>query len=244
MSNQNKSLGAFSGSHERSNREVILPSGRKITVLETTGKEEQILSKLKDRKPGILEEYLCSVTEKLDGAKGNPTSQQMLDMLSGDRTMILMYVRLLTHGEIVTYKLSCKDCNAKSEHEINIEQIIHESKPYPFREQKEFFLDLPEGKIYYELSTGETEKKIAGFKDPDINTKLACTRIWEVLEDGTKMPIKIENLKSKYISTLRKEMKEKENVLDTVTTLRCPTCKSDTIVDAVVNADFLFPNSM
>ena len=114
MSNKSQPIGSFSGTFERSNRDIELPSGRKITVLETTGKEEQILSKLKDRKPGVLEEYLCSVTENLDGVKGHPTTQQILDMLSGDRTMILLYVRLLTHGEIVTYKLNCKECNSKS----------------------------------------------------------------------------------------------------------------------------------
>lgn len=236
--------GSFTGNFERSKKEVTLPSGRKVVILETTGKEEKILSKMAEKKSkGVIEEYLASVCQSLDG-KEKPTEKQFQDMLTGDRMMVLLQTRMLTHGNIVNYKLTCPSCNAKSEHEINIEEIANTTVPYPNGDKREFSVKLEEGEVWFELPNGTTEDRIASAEARDINTKITSLRLWEVLQNGEKLPVRVEHLKSKHLSAIRKAVKQQECVMDTAAILHCTSCKTDTTVDAIVNADFLFPNAM
>jgi hypothetical protein len=101
-------IGAFSSPFDREKREFTLPSGRRVTVLETTGREERIISQLKnvDRYDKI-NEYLSGVTENLDGKPGSQDPSVFEAMLTGDRTYILMCSRVLTHGPVMTYQLKC-----------------------------------------------------------------------------------------------------------------------------------------
>lgn len=237
--------GSFSGNYERAKKLITLPSGRKVTILETTGKEEKILSKLADKKStGAIEQYMVGVCEALDGAKEKPTTKQFLDMLTGDRMMILLQARLLTHGSIVNYKLTCTECGKKSEHEIDIEKIAETSLPYPHGDKRECSVKFKEGEIWFELPNGKTEEKIASSDGRDVNSKVAALHMWEVLADGTKMPVSIDNLKSRHLSELRKSLKENEYVMDTTAVIICPSCRAETTINAIVNPDFLFPNAM
>lgn len=227
---------------ERESLVVTLPSGRDIKVLESTGRDEKILGKFSDRKnQSVLEEYLSAVCTEVDGSK--IPQNTFLEMLSGDRLALLIHNRILTHGSMVTYKMNC-DCGNRSEHELDLQSILDSQKPYPLGQATDFEIQLGNDKLNVQIPTGQTEMKISRVQNPDFNTKLQALNITRALEDGSRIQVRLEDLKSKHISELRKAIKAHECFLDTQIKLKCPNCEQQQQMDAVVNADFLFPNSM
>ncbi len=238
-----KPKGAFSTSPAREQREITLPSGRTVTVFETTGEAERLLSSLQQtRDLSVINRFLSLVTENLDGKSGHPTTDDFNGMLTGDRTFILLQARLLTHGHEVHFRLDCASCGAKSEHEINLNDCLDTMEPYPQGDQRSCSVTLGPGTVHFELSTGETELRIARVKNPEINTKLRCMKIWEETDQG-KIPVNLDVFKSSWIAELRRVIRNVECKLDTTVRIKCPECGTMVTADIMGNLDFLFPHS-
>lgn len=239
-----KTGGAFSRTMDRDKTEITLPSGRKIIVLETTGREERLLSRLeKNKNFEAINEFLANCSENMDGKDGTPAPKEFKKMLTGDRTAMLLQIRKLTHGPLIDYAHRCPSCAAASDHQIDIDESLDSMRPYPNGDQREFEVTIGPGVLHFELSTGETETRIAREESPDINTKLRCMRLWEQTETG-RLPVSIDQLKSKWIAQVRKAVKDAECALDTMAEVQCPKCSNVARIDMVGNLDFLFPNSL
>lgn len=249
-----ESVGLFAGSFKREEETITLPSGRSAVVLETTGKEEALLRTSSARKDpeSAMSAFLASCVKNLDGSDKQPTAKDLTDMLSGDRTYLLLAIRKLTHGEIVEYKLTCPECNSRSEHELHIDDIFKTLVPYPNGDNRDFFAEVGPietengsvmGKIWYSLPTGKTEKQIAKVTDRDINIKLRCMSLWEETEKGS-FPIDFDNLRSKWIVQLRKSIAANECKLDTTLEVECTQCRARAMTDLTQSFDFLFPAAM
>lgn len=235
--------GVFSSSAEREKKEITLPSGRKVTVLETTGEAERLLSSIqKNQDLSVINRFLVLVTENLDGKKGKPAESDFKNMLTGDRSFILLNVRKITHGSLVEFNLDCPSCGSKSDHDLDLEESLQEMESYPNGDERVFSVDVGPGKIFFELPSGDTELKIAKTKNPEINTKLRSMKLWEETDNG-KFPINLDMLKSKWIVELRKALKENEYKLDTTASVQCPNCNHVSHVDIMGSIDFLFPAS-
>lgn len=235
--------GFFSNLPEREKKEVVLPSTRTVTVLETTGREEKILSKIQEsaKVPEVIGQYLMGIAQDLDGKSGPVNKEDLDDMLVGDRMFILFQSRILTHGPTLSHKTTCGSCGNYGEYEIDLQNILDNAKPYPEGNKREFSIDVGGGVIHFELPNGKTEAKVARNTDMDVNAKLRSIRLWEE-GPGGKLPVSVENLKSKNISALRKALREKECFLDTTAMLTCPSCRKVERIDVMSVADFLFPN--
>ncbi len=238
-----KPKGVFSANPDREHQEITLPSGRTVTVLETTGEAERLLSSLQqNRDLSIINRFLSLVTENLDGKSGHPSIEDFNGMLTGDRTFILLKSRLLTHGHEVRFNLDCASCGAKSEHEIDLNECLDTLEAYPSGDQRSFSVPIGPGKVHFELSTGETELRIARIKNPEINTKLRCMKIWEETDQG-KIPVNLDVFKSSWIAELRRAVRNAECKLDTTVRIKCPECGTMVTADIMGNLDFLFPHS-
>lgn len=238
-----KTKGVFSTNPDRERREIVLPSGRAVTVLETTGEAERLLSSLQqNRDLSIINRFLSLVTEDLDGKQGHPSTEEFNAMLTGDRTFILLNSRLLTHGHEVRFRLDCASCGAKSEHEIDLNECLETMEPYPSGDQRDFCVPIGPGKVHFALSTGETELRIARVKNPEINTKLRCMKVWEETDQG-RIPVNLDVFKSSWIAELRLAVRNVECKLDTTVRIKCPDCGTMVTADIMGNLDFLFPHS-
>lgn len=228
--------GFFSHLPERIKEETTLPSGSVVTVLETTGREEKILSGVQDTSkiPQVMRQYLAGISEGL--------SEEDCDkLLVGDRMYILIKSRILTYGRTFEYKMNCTSCDSYSEHELDLQTILDKCKPYPGGDSREFSVDIDGGTIWFTLPDGKSEIKIAKMKEIDINAKLRAIRVWEKTPKGD-MPINIDMLRSRHIAELRKAVKSHECDLDTVAEFKCPTCGHVEKVEVIGLPDFLYPN--
>ncbi len=240
--NQEKPIGFFSSAPKRAELQITLPSGRQVTILETTGQQEAIFRAItKDKPAAVVSRFLAQVTQDLDGQEGVPPENKFDEMLQWDRSTILLQVRTLSHGPIVNYKINCTKCHKKSEHEVDLQPILDSIKPYPNGDQRTFKIELDGGVLCFELPTGDTEKKLSDMPDADINKRLYALRMWEETPKGN-LPVSVDNLRSKHIAALRKKLKELEAEIDAVATLVCQGCGATYSVGIVENPDFLFPN--
>lgn len=239
----NKVVGVFGQNHPREKKEITLPSGRKVTVLEMTGREEMLLKIRTGKVYDALNAFFGALTEGLDGKEGHPDAKQLDEMLVQDRNLILLEIRRLTHGDVVERKGKCGQptCGADMEHEIDLKDVVATLKPYPHGDQREFSVKTAAGEIFYELPTGNSERSLESDNgELNINSHLSKLRLWEVTPSGN-MPVRVEDLKSKYIVALRKSVRDNSAVLDTTVTLTCPRCHGENTVNVLGDRDFLFP---
>lgn len=237
-------LGAFSQAQPREKKEIILPSGRRAVVMETTGREEHVISKIGQnvsKMALLLNEYLAGVVESLDGVSGKPAPVDFENLLAGDRLAILLHVRILSHGETMEYKLTCGNCSAQSEHILQLNPIIESIRPYPNGDHREFSVKVGPGEIFFELPDGKVEEKLSMLKKREVNSKLACMKLWEYNAQKAKLPIILDELKSKYIVVLRKAVKDLECSIDTSVQMDCMQCGTSQTFDLMGDLNFLFP---
>jgi hypothetical protein len=241
---QNEPLGAFGRTPTRDSLEVNLPSGRKITILETTGQEEKLFRfNGKKNLADLVNKFYAGICRNLDGKEGQTTPIQFEEMLIGDRTAILFYSRIVSHGSLMNYTLDCPHCESKSEHEIDIQEIMDKIKPYPLGEAREASAVLSQGTVYFELPTGVTEKKANEKDDIDVNAQLQLVNIWEKTANG-RMPIRLENLRAKDIALLRKALRDNQCSIDSIVKVICTSCEKISRINLAGDAAFLFPNMM
>lgn len=239
----NKAVGVFGQNHPKEKKEITLPSGRKITVIEMTGREEMLLKIRTGKVYDALNNFFAALTENLDGKEGHPELRQLDEMLIQDRNLTLIEIRKLTHGPIIERKGECsnKDCGATMEHEVDLDSVLATLKPYPRGNQREFSVKTDIGEIWYELPTGANERRLETVTgDLNINSQLSTLRMWEVTPAGN-MPVMLDDLKSKYIAALRKSVRENSSTLDTTVKLLCQECGEENTVNVLGDRGFLFP---
>ena len=238
-----KAVGVFSNSLPREKKSVKLPSGRTVTVLEMTGKEEMLLKTRQDKIYETINSFLCASTENLDENPGHPSVKDFDEMLLEDRAYILMSIRVLTHGSILEHKMKCSECGAESVNEIDLQSILDEAKPYPKGADREVGLRLEIGELFYELPTGATERKVSTAADKNMATLLKCLKLWEKTPQGP-IVVRVEDLKSKYTAALRKSVKEHSGSVENIVKVSCSGCGREEMVNVLGERDFLLPNSM
>ncbi len=237
-----KVSGFFGKLPDRAEQEIVLPSGRKITILETTGADESTLSKgIKNNPAQGINKFLSRVTKNLDGKEGSVSEDEFKKMLSGDRTAMILKIRILTHGAHYKYNLKCTECGTDGEFEIDLDNMVAEIKPYPHGDEREFFVECDGHKLFFQMPDGLTEEKSLQNKDLDINKRINAMRLWEVGEKGP-LPVAADNLKSRHIALLRKRLKEVECEMDNIAQLDCQNCGTRHAANVTEDVSFLFPN--
>lgn len=239
-------MGHFSSVPERAESRITLPSGRKITVLEMTGKEETMLSSgfsKKNKHHEVINKFLQSLVKDLDEEQGTPSMQEIENLLTGDRSALFLHIRDLTHGNIVELELECKSCTAKTTHEIDIAPILEGIKPYPNGDERDFSVEIGGHKLFFSLPDGKVEKKVSdrAKREIDVNIKLHCMRFWEETPNG-RLPVDVSNLRSKDLGIVRKQLKELECDIDSIAHITCPECGDASTASLVENPRFLFPS--
>lgn len=236
-------LGHFSKRPERLEERVTLPSNTKVTIMETTGKEESVVSSMASKKSYFesINKFLCLVTKDIGDEQGPATEKQIEDLLLGDRVAILLRCRQLSHGNSVQIDIKCNNCETESSHEVDLDPILESIKPYKEGDQREFSIDIDGYPLYFELANGRVEKKIAESKVVDVNRKLFSMRFWEETGKGN-LPVDLRNFRSRDLATIRKYVADLEFDIDSNVSVSCPECSATSVVGLLESRHFLFPS--
>ncbi len=216
-----------------------LPSGTEVELREMTGAEEELLTNQRLIRTGdAVNQVIRNCMVRL-GDNEEPSLEDVLGLLSGDRLFILVKLRQVSLGDEVELELSCTSpaCGTVSPVVIDIETL----ETTPYGKEREFSFQLPgsERTVRYGYLDGHREKRLAALKEPSISSAMLM-RLIDV--DGTAPSKKLMNEMSlRDRSALRQEMVRVDAGIDTTVEVDCEVCGTTIRTRLEAEPGFLFP---
>jgi len=216
-----------------------LPSGAVIEIREMTGAEEELLTNQRLIRSGdAVNRVLANCILRL-GESEQPTLNDILNMLSGDRLFTLVRLRQVSLGDEVELDLVCPNqaCRVKNHIIVNLNDLV----VIPYGEEREFTFTLPGSgkKVKFIHLDGNKEKRLAQMQEPNI-TSAMMIRILEI--DGAAPSKKaFAEMSMRDRTALRSEMLRVDAGIDTNIECGCESC--GTLIRTKLEAEpsFLFP---
>jgi hypothetical protein len=217
-----------------------LPSGIEIELKEMTGAEEELLTNQRLIRSGdAINQVLCNCLVRI-GEKTDPTVNDVLDLLSGDRLFALVRLRQISLGDEVELELTCPNsaCRMTNYMTVNLEELEVTS----YTDQREFDFKLPGSKksVRFGYLDGHKEKRLASLREPNI-TSAMLIRIIDI--DG-KPPSKkmLAEMSMRDRGALREEMARVDAGIDTAVEVECDGCGTPIRTRLEAEPAFLFPS--
>jgi len=216
----------------------------KIEIRAMTIKDEKILSTVRLVKTGKALDMIFRNCIK------NPIIN-VSELLSGDRSFLLFYLRCISYGAAYEYKINCPACNTQFENIFNLNEIATRYLADTFKEPIDFTLPLSKKRIAYRLMRGadelaileEQERRLANFAADQIDNTITykLSRSIELVENVTdKKEIEkfVDNMLAGDAAALRQDMNEKDCGVDIEVKHICPKCANEFAVDLPLTVDF------
>lgn len=176
------------------------------------------------------------------------------DLLSVDRTFLLIWLRGISYGVDYTVQIKCPSCSNSFPEEVNLSELPVEYAPEDLIEPIEDTLPDVGVKFKYRFSRGKDESAISRYRDrktrdygdeayDDTMLKRDATLIEEIHEFSSKAEIQaiLERISMKDATYLRGCFSDPGFGVNTKIPLVCPYCSNDFDVDLPVDANFFFP---
>ena len=217
-----------------------LPSGIQIELKEMTGAEEELLTNQRLIRSGdAINQVLGNCFVRL-GDDTEPSVNDMLDLLSGDRLYALVRLRQISLGDEVELELTCSNmaCRMANYTSVNLEEL----KVTPYSEQREFDYLLPGANktVRFGFLDGHKEKRLASLREPNI-TSAMLIRIVSI--DGNAPSKKIlAEMSMRDRGALREEMARVDAGIDTAVEVECEGCGTRIRTRLEAEPAFLFPS--
>jgi len=226
-----------------------LPVNGVLHLRPMTGQEESILSTVRFMRGGRGIEMIFKncIQEK------NINTE---NMLSVDRTFLLVYLRAISYGNMYEVSVRCPDCNHQFDYDIDLNLPI-DYCPESFTKAS-MTRQLPKtGYVFnYQLMTGAIETQVGQYRDhkskfsnatDDSFIYRASMLITEIGNKDAKIDQRhgiqalIERLPAQDVNYIRNVLNEPPFGVDTEVKVICPACTSQFPVELPYEANFFFP---
>jgi len=201
---------------------ISLPSGRSCAIRELTGVEEELLTNPRLLRTGeALNQVLRNCLVQLD-ERTEISPRDVLDLLAGDRLLLMVKLRQVSLGDEVTVSFICPNsaCQSPNQVAINLDELP--VTVYP--SEREFSTTLPgSGRVvrFCHLD-GHKEVRLAALPDADL-THAMLIRILEI--DGNPPTKKaVTEMSMKDRQALRAAMLATDGGIETTIHTQCPRC--------------------
>ena len=216
----------------------------KISVRPMTIREEKILSTVRLVKTGkALDMIFRACIEKPE--------IKVDELLSGDRSFLLFYLRCISYGAAYEYKINCPACNTQFENIFNLNEIKTKNLADNFKEPVDFLLPLSKKRVAYRLMRGidelaileDQERRLSNFSadqiDNTIGYKLVRSiELVESITDKKEIEKFVDTMLAGDAAALRQNMNEKDCGVDIEVKHICPKCANEFLVDLPLTVDF------
>lgn len=271
-SNDADALKAVLGKHEDDFlpwEDVMLPSlglyygdklpGGIVQVRAMGINAEKILATQRLAQSGKALEFLFKHCVRL------PTGLDPLDLLLGDRTFLLYYLRGITHGNEYEFTFSCTNeaCKRDSIHKFDLNNLrgtikaaSAENGPEPFRIVLPHMSEIVKRDFWIKIRLMRGRDGIAVRKNIDKKRKLdpnaldetiiknLSTVVVEIMgsTDRTEIDNIIDKLHARDHAYIRDKLDELSPTIDTEVTVPCAECGNIMKVDLPITEDFFRPS--
>src|SRR5882757_6071304 len=129
--------------------EITLPSGKMVTIRESNGEDDGILSKIKSAQDGSnIYNYLANIILKDHDTQDKPLAADLMEWLSNDKYYLLFKQRIINLGPTFTFLHTCenKDCKKKSEYEEDLSILDGDLSQKNYKSTGDQVAPYPSGK--------------------------------------------------------------------------------------------------
>lgn len=177
------------------------------------------------------------------------------DLLSVDRTHLLIYLRGISYTPEYDVEIKCPECGIKFQTVIDLNGLDVEDCPADFGpDDLEGTLPVSGFKYRYRLSLGKDEQQISQYREKKIqdwgdqsedDTLLYRTALLLEELEGVKMLKEIQFLLKKLpiadVAYLRNEINQPPFGVKTEVPMLCPSCTEEFKIDLPLETSFFFP---
>jgi hypothetical protein len=216
----------------------------KISLRPMTTEEEKILTTVRFVKSGKALDMIfkaCLENKEID----------VSELLSGDRSFLLYFLRAISYGAAYEYRVECPSCSTSFETTYNLNDMITRFLKDGFREPVEYILPMCKKKVHFRLMRGKDEikliedrdRRLSNFGADQIDNTLT-NRLSLVIEsvDGNDDKVFIEKFINHMIAgdsaALRNFIDQEEPGISTDHTNICPKCAKEFTLDVPVGSSF------
>lgn len=222
------------------------PANGVISIRPMTGEEEQILATPRFVRKGQAINMIFQKCIK-EGYRAE-------NLLSIDRTYLLIYLRGISYSPNYDVEVKCPECEKKFGTTIDLNSLYVESCPDNYGPILQDVLPTTNLPFSYRLSTGKDEQEIQDHRDRRIkafgdatadDTLLYRTAMLLDNIDGinskNELQILLKNLPINDVAYIRNCMNEPPFGVDTNIEIICPSCLQEFSLDLPLEANFFFP---
>lgn len=179
------------------------------------------------------------------------------DLLSTDRTFLLICLRGISYTPKYDVEVKCPDCERKFQTKIDLNSLIVNDCPLDFRPPLSDTMPISGYKFNYRLSRGKDEQALQEYRDRQLklwgDTGADDTLIYrtalllddiEGLREKHELQMLIKKLPIQDVAFLRNTITDPPFGIDTKCTITCAGCLHDFDVDLPLEAGFFFPRQV
>jgi len=243
-------------------KDLICPSGLKVTIREQNGDDDEVLSDVSAAKEGMsINNFIAAIITKSSLKAGRLTPEDILAMRLRDKYYILIASRIFSLGNIFTFDYTWDEEEKPFGYEEDLLRYFWDfHKPFPTPEDKEYspllippypinepehIQTLSSGKVIrWDYSDGFAEKFLfeLPLNERNRNAELKARRLGLRAPDGTFTIVqKFTAFSPKDMSEIRTEMDKLDSSPDLTTDITHPKTKEKLNIPLITNQDFFFP---
>jgi hypothetical protein len=218
-------------------------------------REERVLADRKLSKGGDqLDELLASCWEETVEPGPYDFHNSAVDwgaVLQGDRFLALLSIRALTYGPLYAFGVSCRNCRARIDWEVDLTKLpvrpLSPESRAAFIAGNRFETTLPDAgkRVWFKLLTGDDERKLPALQRAAPDRLLSSVLAYRVLEiEGVDPKDKrafLEDLTLRDADFLVDEFDRVDCGVDTTIEVECPECREVQDVDLPFDSAFFLP---
>lgn len=231
------------------------PSGLAGGIRGLRVREERVLAdRTLAKSGGQLDELLRSCWAETVDAGPYAFGSKLIEwgsVLQGDRFFALLLIRALTYGPDYGFAVSCRNCRARIEWEVDLTKLpvqpLSAESRAAFMAGNRFETTLPDAgkRVWFKLLTGDDERKLPAIQRAAPDRLLSSVLAYRVLEiDGVDPKDKrtfLEDLTLRDADFLVDEFDRVDCGVDTTIEVECPECREVQDVDLPFDSAFFLP---
>ena len=245
----------------------IAPDGLQLTIRETNGEDESVLSKVANTNDNSsFPKFVSNICTSVNGDR-KPTVAEVSNWKAKNVYYTLLKSRLHSLGKEVTFRLNCSEPSCtycRTKHPITFEEDLStydwdlskapptkdepgyskvRISPYPTSNEHHTFTVASGRKYRFKYKTFALELKgLALPQDTiDINTPLVLRELEIESASGWSKVLHFLAIPSREMSEIRKEVQEQDPDWDATSEATCPGCGTIYRTNIFTQPNFFFP---
>lgn len=221
-----------------------LPSGKVITIRESNGEDDGILSRMKSGSEGAhVYNYLASIIIEDHSTKTKPVASDIQEWLVNDKYYLLFKQRIVNLGQELIIAHTCENetCKKRNEYTEDLSEMDGDLSQKDYKpNEKQIpkyiggdsktieFTSSRKTRFQFELLTGALEQKDLDTPDDarDINNPLLSRNV-KIFEQGKWLQIfDFRRFPSKEMNEVRNFILKNDRTFNPVVSFTCPKCRT------------------